>query len=376
MKLRIKEFLLSSVLLCAPVLTGHAQVPAPAATPAPTAKTVQNFVPVTDAMLRAPKPEDWLLYRGNYQGWGYSPLDRINKQNVKNLQLVWSRAMGPGENEATPIVYNGIMYLGNPRDVIQAIDAATGDLIWEYEHKLPARETLRNNQGQKKRGISLYGNYVIFVTWDNVVVGLDARTGKLAWQGNRGGGGFVTNSSGPIVANGMVIAGSTCNTTGGCYVTGHDARNGEELWRNEMIPRPGQPGDETWGGAPFESRWHTGQHARILARGAPLPVFDTSPVADHVSGARHLDIREDVRVSPHELVGDRAGDVGHGELTRFGSHLSVKDHLQQQIAQFVAHLAGVAALDGLEHFVGFLQQVGSQAPWCLLAIPWTPARRA
>jgi len=79
------------------------------------------------------------------------------------------------------------------------------------------------------------------------------------WQSNRGGDLYVQNSSGPIVANGMVIAGSTCQVAGhGCYVTGHDVRNGEELWRNEMIPRPGQPGDETWGGAPFEKRWMTG----------------------------------------------------------------------------------------------------------------------
>ena len=67
------------------------------------------------------------------------------------------------------------------------------------------------------------------------------------------------NSSGPIVANGMVVAGSTCQVAGhGCYVTGHDAKNGEELWRNEFIPKPGEPGDETWGGAPYDKRWMTG----------------------------------------------------------------------------------------------------------------------
>jgi alcohol dehydrogenase (cytochrome c) len=110
-----------------------------------------------------------------------------------------------------------------------------------------------------KRSISLYGEYVIFATWNNFVVALDARTGERVWQSNRGGNLYVQNSSGPIVANGMVVAGSTCQQAGfGCYVTGHDVRNGEELWRNEMIPRPGEPGDETWGGAPFEKRWMTG----------------------------------------------------------------------------------------------------------------------
>jgi alcohol dehydrogenase (cytochrome c) len=209
--------------------------------------------------MRAPKPEDWLIYRGNYQAWGYSPLDQLNKSNVKNLQLVWARGMEPGINQATPLVYNGVMFLGNPGDVIQAIDAATGDLLWEYRHPLPPLTSFHSTHGQRKRSISLYGDNVYFVTWDNIVVALEARTGKLAWQSNRGGDFYVSNSSGPIVANGVVVAGSTCQVAGhGCYVTGHDAITGVELWRNEMIPRPGQPGDETWAGAPFESRWMTG----------------------------------------------------------------------------------------------------------------------
>ena len=226
---------------------------------AQTAKTVPNFVPVTDAMLKAPKPEDWLMYRGNYAGWGYSALEQVNKTNAKNLQLAWSRVMEPGSNEITPIVHDGIMYLGNPGDVIQALDATNGDLIWEYRHPLPSRESFPIALGQRKRSIALYGDTVIFATWNNFIVGLDARTGKMRWQSNRGGDLYVQNSSGPIIANGMVVAGSTCQVADhGCYVTGHDARNGEELWRNEMIPKPGEPGDETWGGAPYEKRWMTG----------------------------------------------------------------------------------------------------------------------
>jgi alcohol dehydrogenase (cytochrome c) len=221
-------------------------------------------VSVTDQVIRAPKPEDWLIHRGNYQAWGYGPLDRINKTNVKNLQLVWSRAMEPGGNEATPIVYNGVMYLGNPVDVIQAIDAVTGELLWEYRHPLPPVAQMHNGLGQRKRSIALYGDQVYFVSWDNFVVSLDARTGELVWKTDRGGNLYTSNSSGPIVANGVVIAGSTCQYSGnGCYVTGHDAKTGRELWRNEMIPRPGQPGDETWAGSPFESRWMTGVWGEI-----------------------------------------------------------------------------------------------------------------
>jgi alcohol dehydrogenase (cytochrome c) len=247
------SLLTATALLCALGLTGAAQAPTR------TARTVPNFVTLTDQLLRTPKPEDWVIHRGNYQSWGYSPLDQINKSNVKNLQLVWSRAMEPGINQMTPLVYNGVMYLGNPGDVIQAIDAASGDLIWQYRQEQPPAASFPANYGQRKRSIALYGDNVYFVSWDNTVVALDARTGKLVWETNRGGNLLVQNSSGPIVANGVVVAGSTCQVAGfGCYVTGHDAKTGKELWRNELIPRPGQPGDETWAGSPFESRWMTG----------------------------------------------------------------------------------------------------------------------
>jgi alcohol dehydrogenase (cytochrome c) len=247
------------VALGALALTVQAQTPAAPPAPTKTVRPVKNFVPVTDQIIRAPKADDWVFYRGNYQGWGWSALDKINRRNVSGLQLVWSRAMEPGINQATPLVYNGVMYLGNPGDVIQAIDAASGDLMWEYRHPLPPLTSFRSNHGQRKRAIALYGDRVYTVTWDNVVVALDARTGEKAWQADRGGDFYVSNSSGPIVANGVVIAGSTCQVAGhGCYVTGHDAATGKELWRNTMIPRPGEPGDETWAGAPYESRWMTG----------------------------------------------------------------------------------------------------------------------
>jgi alcohol dehydrogenase (cytochrome c) len=251
------QFLRITALLCGIALAGNAQ--APTSSPTRTLRAVPNFVTVTDQTMRTPRPEDWLIHRGNYQAWGYSPLDQINKANVKTLQLVWSRAMESGTNEATPLVYNGVMYVGNPGDVIQAIDAATGDLMWEYRHPLPPAKSLRNLLGQRKRSIALYGDQIYFVTWDNFVVSLGARTGELVWQTNRGGDLDVSNSTGPIVANGVVVAGSTCQFSAhGCYVTGHDAKTGRELWRNEMIPRPGEPGDETWAGSPFESRWMTG----------------------------------------------------------------------------------------------------------------------
>jgi len=97
------------------------------------AAEVKEFRPVTEAMLRNPAPGDWLNWRRTDSAWGYSPLEQINKQNVQQLQLAWSWSMDDsGAQEAAPLVYDGVMYLPNPRGVIQALDAATGDLIWEY----------------------------------------------------------------------------------------------------------------------------------------------------------------------------------------------------------------------------------------------------
>src|SRR5947208_11020553 len=107
--------LVSSLILVMSWL-GHAQV--------------REFKPVTDAMLQNPDPGDWLNWRRTLDGWGYSPLKQITRRNVAQLQLVWSWPMQTGADEATPLVYNGVMYLPSPSG-IQALDAATGEFIWE-----------------------------------------------------------------------------------------------------------------------------------------------------------------------------------------------------------------------------------------------------
>jgi alcohol dehydrogenase (cytochrome c) len=223
------------------------------------------YAGVTDAMLRAPSDSDWLMMRGNYQGWGFSKLDQINRSNVKSLQLVWARVMEPGVNEATPIVHDGVMFLGNPDDVIQAIDARTGDLQWQYRRTLPSLSAMHNNYwGQRKRSVFLYGDNLYTVTRDNWLLALDARTGKEAWQVNRGGDLYATNTTGPVVIDGVVLAGSNCQEAAfGCYVTGNDAATGKELWRNGFIPKPGEKGDASWGGMPYEQRWMTGMWGPI-----------------------------------------------------------------------------------------------------------------
>ena len=217
----------------------------------------RRFVPVTDAMLQKPSDSDWLMWRRTLDGWGYSPLNQINRDNVARLRQVWTRDMtAGGSNESTPLVHEGVMYLPNTGDKIQAIDAQTGDLIWDYQRPL------RNDRRGTNRNIAIYGNTIIDTSMDNAVYAIDAQTGKLAWETQILDPTKPANaSSGPIIANGKIISGRQCQpgaTHEGCIITAHDAKTGKEIWRARTIPRPGEPGDETWGGVPMEERWHVG----------------------------------------------------------------------------------------------------------------------
>jgi len=244
---------LITVSLLAPAVV-HVQLPA-----GPGVFTV-----VTDAMLQDPAPEDWLMWRRTLDGWAYSPLDQITRDNVVDLRMVWTRAMIPGAQEGTPLVYNGVLYMPNPEDAIQAIDAVTGDLKWEYRRDLPADvyeftgDTARNN-----RNIAIYDRFIINTSDDHYVFALDTLSGELVWETEILDYQIDTasHSSGPIIANGKIIAGRGCLPRGGpdaCVITAHDAKTGEEIWRRRTIPAPGEFGDETWGVVPFEDRKHVG----------------------------------------------------------------------------------------------------------------------
>ena len=225
---------------------------------------VKDFRPITEAMLRNPAPGDWLNWRRTDNAWGYSPLDQINKQNVQQLQLAWSWAMDDtGAQEATPLVYDGIMYLPNPRGVIQALDAATGDLIWEYRPDAAQTPAPAAGGGAAEgrgiqRNIAIFGDKIFATTNDAHIVAVDARTGKLVWDTRVADSKLgYEYTSGPIVVRGKVIAGITgCvrYKEDVCFITGHDAATGKELWRTSTIARPGEPGGETWGDLPLTFR--------------------------------------------------------------------------------------------------------------------------
>jgi alcohol dehydrogenase (cytochrome c) len=249
----MKRFAATATVLVVTLVPAFAQNAAPQA----------NFVPVTDKMLEKPDPGDWLMWRRTQDSWGYSPLTQITKANVSKLKMIWTRGMGPGLMEATPLAYRGIVYLPNPSDLIHAINGATGDLLWEYRRDLPEDVTKIFPVPSINRNIAIYGDQIIDTSADDFVYAVDAKSGKLTWE-NRivdYRENSAQETSGPIIAAGKIISGRGCEPKGGpdaCVITAHDAKTGKEIWRVHTIPKPGEPGNETWGDIPYEQRKHVG----------------------------------------------------------------------------------------------------------------------
>ena len=226
----------------------------------PAAAQERSFEPVTDAMLQNPDPADWLNWRRTLDGWGYSPLDQINTDNVHQLQLVWAWQLGPGNSQPTPLVHDGVMFIPNTGNSVQAVDAVTGDRLWQYTQERTPRPGRDANATPSRgsRSMAIYGDKVYLNTTNAHIVALDARTGEVAWDqtvADRSLGYRYT--SGPIVANGTIVAGMTgCQNYKNdvCFISGHDPDTGEERWRTSTVAQPGEPGGDTWGDLPLMFR--------------------------------------------------------------------------------------------------------------------------
>lgn len=220
---------------------------------------------VTDERLKNPDAQSWLSYRGNYQGWGFSPLKHIDAGNVGKLQTAWSFTTGMTEGHQAPPIVNGrYMFVTTPGSQIIALDATNGTELWRYKKQLPAELTQLH---PTNRGVALYGDKLYFATLDCMLVALDAKTGKVLWQkpvGDWKAGYYMTLA--PLVAKGKVMVGSSGGEFGvRGFVAAYDAESGNEAWRLNTVPGPGEPGHETWpagdayktGGA---SIWITGSY--------------------------------------------------------------------------------------------------------------------
>jgi alcohol dehydrogenase (cytochrome c) len=277
---------------------------------AQTAKqAMPAFVPVTDEVLANPDPADWLMVSRTFNQQRFSPLNQINKSNVGQLRMAWSRGLPAGVQESTPIIYRGVMYLFAPGATIQAVDATNGDLIWEYRRRYP--ETVRPNVAREK-SLGIYQDMIYFAAPDGFLVAIDAKTGQQRWEFKLDNGG--QQAGGILVADGKVLTNRTCEQSKreNCFIAANDAMTGRLLWKFFTTAAPGEPGGDTWGNMPVEERaagpWgHAGSYdpgrrttywgianpnpyTRLTRHGGPDGVSRTAPANLYSNSTVAIDI--------------------------------------------------------------------------------------
>ena len=247
----------------------------------PTSR-LDDLTPVTDAMLLNPPDDDWLVWRRTHENLGHSPLDQINKDNVDDLRVAWTWSLPPGANMMTPLVHDGVLFAYSFGDVVQAIDAASGDLLWSYQ-----RELITDAPLNSKKGVAIYQNKIIVPTSDIHLLALDSKTGKLLWDHQVDTGDETDHwfKAAPMVVNGKAIIGLTGQLAieGGNFIVAVDLETGEEVWRFYTVARPGEPGGNSWNGLPLMERsggsvWVPGSYdadLNLLYFG-PAPTYDTT----------------------------------------------------------------------------------------------------
>ncbi len=278
---------------------------------------LENFIPVSDAELQDPPAEEWLNPRQNLSSWGYSPLDQLNTENTHLLELAWVWGMEDGiRTQPTPLVRNGVMFLPNWGSVVQALDAASGELLWEYRRKFGPNGPVGRG---RSRTIAIWEDMIFVATADAYIAALDARTGVLRWEaplaapGNR-----HENSSGPIIANGKVIDGINGCNNAPCFITALDARTGRELWKRYTIAMPGEPGGDSWGDLPAEERnggevWNLGSYDPQLG----LVYFGVAQAKPWAAVTRGVPMADSVLYTSSTL----ALDENTGEIVWYRSHV-------------------------------------------------------
>ncbi|MGE0404903.1 MAG: pyrroloquinoline quinone-dependent dehydrogenase [Candidatus Korobacteraceae bacterium] len=260
---------------------------------------LNRLTPVTDEMLRNPPPGDWLHWRRTYDGWAYSPLNQINRNTVKNLKVAWTFSLASPDdavNEFTPLVHDGVMFMWNFGEKIQALDAKTGTLLWQFDYVLPKDYPTLPGFYRTKRSLAIGGNKLIVPMIDMHVIALDIKTGTKVWDISTDDyKSERTYNSGPLVIKDKVLVGAgNCSPgsanrggvagyfpPGGCFITGHDLETGKELWRFNTIAHANEPGGDTWNNLPDEKRggaaiWVAGQYDPELnltywGTGSPSP---------------------------------------------------------------------------------------------------------
>src|SRR5262247_455593 len=240
-----------------------------------------------ERLLNADKePHNWLMNHRTYDGQRFSPLDRINKTNVKGLKLAYAVPLGGGAGDehtvATPLVEDGFLYTTDSWGVLYKIDVRSGDvgrIVWRMDPK--------QEKQQRNRGAALWGNFVI-TTADGPprIIATNKETGKVEWESPFADTPDAPLTSAPLAIKDKIILGAAGGDQGNRdWMAGLDAATGKRLWQKFTIPAPGEPGSETW--KDKNNAWRTGggaiwvtgtydpaTHQTIWGTGNPVPMYD------------------------------------------------------------------------------------------------------
>jgi PQQ-dependent dehydrogenase (methanol/ethanol family) len=277
----------------------------PLAPPIPVVKLpdpLATITPVSDALLDDPPASDWLLWRRTYDDKGFSPLRQIDRGNVSDLRVLWAWSLPNGPNEATPLEHDGVLFVDSYGDHVQALNATTGDLLWEY-----ARQAASDVRQRVKRNIAIYGDKLYVPTSDDHMVALDVKTGAVIWDqplADYTKGWQITG--GPLVVKGKVLQGIAGQAPGGCWIVALDAETGKPAWKFYTIARPGEFGGNSWNGLPVDKRsgasvWTAGSYdpQLNLAYFGTGQTYDTGPMLHlvHEPGVTNDGLYEDTTLA-------------------------------------------------------------------------------
>lgn len=242
---------------------------------------LNDLTPVSNEMLLNPPADDWLIWRRTHANLGHSPLTEINKTNVEDLRMEWTWSLPPGANMMTPIVHDGVMFTLSSADVVQALDATNGDLLWAYQHELEG-----DYRSESKKGVAIYEDKIIVATSDIKLIALEAKTGRLAWEHEIETNGELDHrfKSAPMIVNDKAIFGlvGQMQVAGGNFIVAIDLKSGAEAWRFYTIARPDEAYGNSWNGMTLEERtggsvWTPGSYdaETNLVYFGPAPTYDT-----------------------------------------------------------------------------------------------------
>jgi alcohol dehydrogenase (cytochrome c) len=232
------------------------------------------------------EPQNWLMNHRSYDGQRFSPLTRINKDNVKGLKLVYavplSGSHGSDFLEATPLAEDGFLYITDAWGVLYKIDATSGNMgrvVWQMDPK--------QERAVANRGAALWGNFVISpASTPARIIATDKITGKVAWETNVSDAEKITVTGAPLPIKDKIVFGASGGDSGARdWMAALDAATGKLLWRKYTIPAPGEPGSETW--KDKTNAWQTGGGAvwvtgsydpdtnqTLWGVGNPVPMMD------------------------------------------------------------------------------------------------------